>query len=191
MSRKVASQRLPPQADRVVVMIGEAIDTGAGCGEQIARGDARPGWRRHIADRARTDDQRLRRGALYPFAKNPEVAAISLRIISRRCTVRRGECWLVHEFHRRDVATQRTRRVDQALRLIHLPHAVRITAAGTDREGGDDFCVDRARKIDDATPLIAAEHGVESRRWLVRRTVRVGKERRICPGAAHAHISRR
>ncbi|MGX1043951.1 hypothetical protein [Bradyrhizobium diazoefficiens] len=88
--------------------------------------------------------------------KDPDIANISLRIVPRRRTVGRRERRLVHEFGGGDVAAQRARIVDQALRLIRPPKAVRIAAAWADGKGGDDLCIDRARKVDDAAPLRAA-----------------------------------
>lgn len=174
--------------DRVVVVIGEAVDPRTGCSEQIARGDARPGWRWRVANGAWTEDQGLRRLAPHPVAEDLEVAAIGGRVIAGGCAVGRCERRLVHEFGGGDAAAQRARGVDELLRLIRFPHAIGIAAARTDRKRGDDLGIDRARELDDAAPLVVAEDGVEPRRRLSRR---VGQERRIGPGAAHAQIGRR
>src|ERR1700747_1284739 len=95
----------------------------------------------------------------HPCTEDREVAAIGLCVISRRYAVRRCERRLVHELDCCDRTAERLREEEKMLRLIGRPVAVCIALAPADRKRRYDLRVERARKVADAAPLYAAQHG--------------------------------
>jgi hypothetical protein len=124
-------------------------------------------------------------------AKDRDIAAISRRIVTLWRTAHLRNVRFIHEFSHGDAAADGFCIFGDLMRLIRSPHSGGVAGSGGDGKRSYKVSVGGVREIDNALPLLASEHAIESlwrRGW--RGVIGVLKVSRVCPGTADTQIRR-